>query len=475
MKRTKIVCTIGPSSESAEMLRKLVIAGMNVARLNFSHGAMEEHAQRIEAIRKIEAELGKPIAILQDLPGPKIRTGDMQGMVELQQGRTFVFTTRSVPGDAEEINLPYPELVAQAAPGQQIFVADGQLEFRVESATDTDIITKVIVGGMIGGRKGVNMPGAKISVPSVTEKDLAALDFGLKYDVDWVAASFVRCAADLDPVRSKIASSGKSTRLIAKIEKSEAVSDIDSIIEAADGIMVARGDLGVEIPLERVPAVQKSIIKKCNLAGKPVITATQMLESMIGNRRPTRAEVTDVANAILDGTDAVMLSGETAIGEFPVDTVTTMSKIAVQAEISLNHRHVTKQQTHGAEKSVTDAIAQGTVDIAIDLQAKAIITPTSSGATARAVSKYRPETPIIAAATTRATYRQLALSWGIYPVVVAQTRNTDDMLEEAVEGAKRAKLVHDGDIVVLTAGVPAGVPGRTNLIKVQVVGQAITT
>ncbi|HAH85881.1 MAG TPA: pyruvate kinase [Armatimonadetes bacterium] len=475
MKRTKIVCTIGPSSESAEMLRKLVIAGMNVARLNFSHGAMEEHAQRIEAIRKIEAELGKPIAILQDLPGPKIRTGDMQGMVELQQGRTFVFTTRSVPGDAEEINLPYPELVAQAAPGQQIFVADGQLEFRVESATDTDIITKVIVGGMIGGRKGVNMPGAKISVPSVTEKDLAALDFGLKYDVDWVAASFVRCAADLDPVRSKIASSGKSIRLIAKIEKSEAVSDIDSIIEAADGIMVARGDLGVEIPLERVPAVQKSIIKKCNLAGKPVITATQMLESMIGNRRPTRAEVTDVANAILDGTDAVMLSGETAIGEFPVDTVTTMSKIAVQAEISLNHRHVTKQQTHGAEKSVTDAIAQGTVDIAIDLQAKAIITPTSSGATARAVSKYRPETPIIAAATTRATYRQLALSWGIYPVVVAQTRNTDDMLEEAVEGAKRAKLVHDGDIVVLTAGVPAGVPGRTNLIKVQVVGQAITT
>jgi pyruvate kinase len=475
MKRTKIVCTIGPSSESAEMLRKLVIAGMNVARLNFSHGAMEEHAQRIEAIRKIEAELGKPIAILQDLPGPKIRTGDMQGMVELQQGRTFVFTTRSVPGDAEEINLPYPELVAQAAPGQQIFVADGQLEFRVESATDTDIITKVIVGGMIGGRKGVNMPGAKISVPSVTEKDLAALDFGLKYNVDWVAASFVRCAADLDPVRSKIASSGKSTRLIAKIEKSEAVSDIDSIIEAADGIMVARGDLGVEIPLERVPAVQKSIIKKCNLAGKPVITATQMLESMIGNRRPTRAEVTDVANAILDGTDAVMLSGETAIGEFPVDTVTTMSKIAVQAEISLNHRHVTKQQTHGAEKSVTDAIAQGTVDIAIDLQAKAIITPTSSGATARAVSKYRPETPIIAAATTRATYRQLALSWGIYPVVVAQTSNTDDMLEEAVEGAKRAKLVHDGDIVVLTAGVPAGVPGRTNLIKVQVVGQAITT
>lgn len=475
MKRTKIVCTIGPSSESAEMLRKLVIAGMNVARLNFSHGAMEEHAQRIEAIRKIEAELGKPIAILQDLPGPKIRTGDMQGMVELQQGRTFVFTTRSVPGNAEEINLPYPELVAQAAPGQQIFVADGQLEFRVESATDTDIITKVIVGGMIGGRKGVNMPGAKISVPSVTEKDLAALDFGLKYNVDWVAASFVRCAADLDPVRSKIASSGKSTRLIAKIEKSEAVSDIDSIIEAADGIMVARGDLGVEIPLERVPAVQKSIIKKCNLAGKPVITATQMLESMIGNRRPTRAEVTDVANAILDGTDAVMLSGETAIGEFPVDTVTTMSKIAVQAEISLNHRHVTKQQTHGAEKSVTDAIAQGTVDIAIDLQAKAIITPTSSGATARAVSKYRPETPIIAAATTRATYRQLALSWGIYPVVVAQTSNTDDMLEEAVEGAKRAKLVHDGDIVVLTAGVPAGVPGRTNLIKVQVVGQAITT
>jgi pyruvate kinase len=475
MKRTKIVCTIGPSSESADVLRELITSGMNVARLNFSHGALEEHAKRIALIREIEEDLGKPIAILQDLPGPKIRTGDMQGMVELQQGKTFVFTTRGVSGSADEINLPYPELVAQAAPGLQIFVADGQLEFKVLSATDTDIVTKVIVGGMMGGRKGVNMPGAKISVPSVTEKDLVALAFGLDHDVDWVAASFVRCAADLKPVRDMIKSSGKSTRLIAKIEKSEAVSDIDAIIEAADGIMVARGDLGVEIPLERVPAVQKSIIKKCNAAGKPVITATQMLESMISNRRPTRAEVTDVANAILDGTDAVMLSGETAIGEFPIDTVATMSRIAAQAEISLNHKYLLKEKKHGTEKTVTDAIAQGTVNISIDLGAKAIITPTSSGATARAVSKYRPETRIIAAATTKDTYRQLALSWGVCPVIVAPSHNTDDMLEEAVEGAKRSRLVHDGDVVVLTAGVPAGVPGRTNLIKVQVVGQAVTT
>jgi pyruvate kinase len=393
--------------------------------------------------------------------------------VKLQPGQKFVFTTRDVPGSEEEVNLPYPELVKQAQPGAPIFVDDGQLEFRVESTTSTDIITTVVVGGILGAHKGINMPGTNIPLPSVTESDIEDLEFGLAHDVDWVAASFVRHASDLEPIKEIIHSSGKPTKLIAKIEKGEAVQEIDAIIEAADGIMIARGDLGVEMPIEKVPALQKEIISKCNLAGKPVITATQMLDSMIHNRRPTRAEVTDVANAILDGTDAVMLSGETAIGEFPIDTVKMMAKIAIEAERSLNYRQLWLERSQITAKNVTDAIAQATVDIALDLEATAIVTPTSSGMTPRAVSKYRPPAPIVAAATSPATYRQLALSWGVYSVLVAPSRNTDDMLEEAVEGVKRTGLVKEGDIVVLTAGVPAGVPGRTNLIKVHTVGQAI--
>ena len=474
MRRTKIVCTIGPATESAEMTRKLAEAGMNVARLNFSHGTKEDHLRRIKCIRDVEREMGMPIAILQDLPGTKLRTGPMPNTVTLSSGQRFIFTTRVIPGSAEEINLPYPELVRQAAPGGQIFVDDGQLEFRIESATPTDIVTNVVIGGSLGGHKGVNMPGAKISLPSVTDADIEDLKFGLANDVDWVAASFIRCAGDLDSIRKTIKDSGKSVRLIAKIEKSEAVEDIDAIIEAADGIMVARGDLGVEMPLEKVPAVQKAIIRKCNNAGKPVITATQMLDSMIRNRRPTRAEVTDVANAIFDGTDAIMLSGETAIGQFPVDAVMMMSKIAVQAEDSLNYRRLWEERAMAAA-NITDAIAQATVELALDLDAAAIVTPTSSGATARAVSKYRPASPIIGAATAPAVYRQLALSWGVYSLLVAPSRNTDDMIEEAVDGAMHAGLVKAGDTVVLTAGVPAGVPGRTNLIKVHIAGQAVAT
>ncbi len=473
MRRTKIVCTIGPASESVDMIRQIAKAGMNVARLNFSHGTNEEHLRRIQDIRAVEAELGVPIAILQDLPGPKIRTGAMPGTVDLVQGQQFIFTTRDVPGSVDEANLPYPELVQQAQVGQQVFLADGQLEFRVESVTPTDIVTRVVIGGPLSARKGVNMPGARINVSSITEADIEDIAFGLSNDVDWIAASFIRDARDLYPVRQMIEQSGKATRLIAKIEMHEAVDDIDAIIESADGIMVARGDLGVEIPLEEVPSVQKSIISKANTAGKPVITATQMLESMINNRRPTRAEVTDVANAIFDGTDAVMLSGETAVGQFPIDTVTMMSKIAIAAEDSLDFRRLWEEKSFAVANNVTDAIAQATVDIALDLEATAIVTPTSSGATARAVSKYRPESPIIGAATKPITYRQLALSWGVYPVLVAPSRNTDDMIEEAVEGTMRAGLVRAGDTVVLTAGVPAGVPGRTNLIKVHTVGQAM--
>lgn len=476
MRRTKIICTIGPATKSPEMLRRLAEAGMNVARLNFSHGTREEHGQRIQEIRAIEEQIGTPIAILQDLPGTKLRTGRMPpGGVSLVAGQRFIFTTRDVPGSAEEVNLPYPELVRQAVPGRRIFVDDGQLEFKIESATETDIITQVVIGGVLGAHKGVNMPGARISLPSVTEADIEDLKFGLEKDVDWVAASFIRSASDLAPIRKIIEDAGKPVRLIAKIEKAEAVEEIDSIINAADGIMIARGDLGVEMPLEQVPVVQKMIIRKCNEAGKPVITATQMLDSMIRNRRPTRAEVTDVANAIYDGTDATMLSGETAIGAFPIEAVEMMSKIAVQAEETIDYRAVQKEKILGAANTVTEAIAQATVEIAGDLNATAIVTPTSSGATARAVSKYRPTAPIIAAATSTATYRQLALSWGVYPVLVKPSRSTDEMISEAVDGVMRAGLVKPNDTIVLTAGVPAGVPGRTNLIKVHTVGQPITT
>ena len=345
MRKTKIVCTIGPATDSLEMIRQLAVAGMNVARLNFSHGKREEHAQRIKDIRQVEQDLGKPIAVLQDLPGPKLRTGTMDENITLTNGQRFVFTTRKVSGNAEEVNLPYPELVQQAKVGHQIFVADGDLEFRVDAVSRTDITTTVVIGGIMGSRKGVNMPGADMSLPSVTETDMEDLKFGLAHDVDWVAASFVRSARDLEPLRWAIKTSGKPTLLLAKIEKREAVEDIDAILEVADGIMVARGDLGVEMPLEDVPEVQKTIIRKANIAGKPVITATQMLDSMIRNRRPTRAEVTDVANAILDGTDAVMLSGETAIGQFPIDTVAMMSKIAAQAEATLNYEQLWQEES----------------------------------------------------------------------------------------------------------------------------------
>ncbi len=473
MRRTKIICTIGPASQSPEMLKSLGEAGMNVARLNFSHGTKEEHAKRITDIRAMEKELGMPIAVLQDLPGPKIRTGPMAEPTDLAPGQRFVFTTRDVPGNAGEITLPYPELIEQAKPDQLVFVADGELEFLVESVTATDMVTRVVVGGPMSGRKGVNMPGARMNLPSVTESDIEDLQFGIANDVDWVAASFIRCASDLQPVREVIKGSGKRVLLIAKIEKSEAVEDIDAIIEAADAIMVARGDLGVEMPLEQVPIVQKQIIRKCNNAGKPVITATQMLESMTNNRRPTRAEVTDVANAIFDGSDAVMLSGETAVGAFPIETVCMMSRVAAAAESALNYRKLLQERAAAATKTVTEAIAMATAEIAQDLGAAAIVTPTSSGATARAVSKFRPQAPILAAAMFENTYRQLALSWGVYPILVVPSRNTDDMIDQAVAGATQVGLVKDGDTVVLTAGIPAGVPGRTNLIKVHTVGQSV--
>jgi len=467
MRRTKIVCTIGPACSSEECLKDLIRAGMNVARLNFSHGTHEEHAQTIEAIRKLSAKLGQPIGILQDLSGPKIRIGQIAaGRVTLTPGRTFVFTTRLVAGDEHEVTLPYPEVVEQAKRGKTIFVDDAKLQFRVLAKTGTDVLTKVVVGGELGSHKGASLPGAKITAPSATEKDLADLELGLRQGVDWVAASFIRSPDDRKPFDSVMDRVGIHRPIIAKIERPEAVARIDAIIAAFDGVMVARGDLGIELPIYDVPMTQKMIIRKCNAAGKPVITATQMLDSMMGNPRPTRAEATDVANAILDGTDATMLSGETAAGSYPVESVKMMARIAARTERSIRYADYLKERTRQAAGSVTEAIGQATAELAADLKVAAVITCTATGTTARLVSKYRPPAPIVAAASRPETVGMLTLLWGVLPVLSPETRSTDKMIDAAVESAKGTGLVKPGDTVVVTAGVPVGVPGNTSLIRV---------
>lgn len=467
MRRTKIVCTIGPASSSEECIKQLIQAGMNVARLNFSHGTHEEHANKIQLIRKLSRELKQPIGILQDLSGPKIRAGKIAaGTVCLEQGHKFVFTTREVPGDNNEVTLPYPEFVEQVKRGSTIFVDDARLQFRVESKTETDIITTVVIGGELSSRKGVSVPGAAISTQSATEKDLADLEFGLKQGVDWIALSFTRKPEDRKPLDELMQKVGIKRPIIAKVERPEAVATIDRIIDAFDGIMIARGDLGIELPIYDVPIIQKTIIRKCNAAGKPVITATQMLDSMISNARPTRAEVTDVANAILDGTDATMLSGETAAGSFPVESVRMMAKIATSTENSAKYESCLKDRAKQSVKTITEAIGQASADLASDLDVKAVITCTATGTTARLVSKYRPPAPIIAAASRPEAVGQLTLSSGVNPIPVPETDSSDELIYVAIRSAKDAGLVESGDTVVVTAGVPVGLPGNTSLIRV---------
>jgi len=468
VRKTKIVCTIGPASSSPEALAALVKAGMDVARLNFSHGAYEEHAERIGILRRISTETGRLVGILQDLSGPKIRLGLVQqDPLVLETGQRFVFTSRDVPGDSNEVNLPHPELISQVKRGWSIFVDDAKLEFKVTSATDTDVQTTVVVGGPLSSRKGVTVPGSVLNQPSMTQKDECDLRFGLKSGVDWIAASFVRSPDDVEPIRRVMDEMGIRAPVIAKIERPEAVRQIDEIIKAFDGIMIARGDLGIELPIEKVPLIQKSIIKKCNCAGKPVITATQMLDSMIRNSQPTRAEVTDVANAILDGADATMLSGETAVGAFPIRTVEMMTRIAVTTETSLRYGEVRRQLCAKAADSVTDAIGEAAAELAYDLGLSSIITSTATGGTARMISKYRPKARIIAAASQTSVARQLTLSWGVSPMSVPICRTTDETIEQAIRMAKQAKLVKAGDTVVVTGGFPVGAPGRTNLIKIE--------
>ncbi|HBT47277.1 MAG TPA: pyruvate kinase [Peptococcaceae bacterium] len=470
--RTKIVCTLGPASEKVEVLKKMILAGMKVARFNFSHGSHEEHGARMAALRQAAAEVGARVALLLDTQGPEIRLGEVKPGVVLQEGQEVILTTAPVAGDENRLPVNLPGLPRQVRTGQTVLIDDGLIELEVAAAGGEEVRCLVRSGGRVSSRKGVNLPGADVDLPALTDKDRADLEFGLAQGIDFVAASFVRSAGDVEEIRRFLEERGARVGIIAKIETRSGVENFDEILAAADGIMVARGDLGVEIPVEEVPLVQKIIIRKCNAAGKPVITATQMLESMITNPRPTRAETADVANAILDGTDAIMLSGETAVGRYPVEAVATMARIARRAEESLPYEEILTRKGLADERTATDAISHASCTIALELGARAIITPTASGATARRVAKYRPPAPIVATSADERVLNQLCLVWGVEPLLVERARGTDEMVQAAVDAAVAAGQVKEGDLVVITAGVPAFIPGRTNLLKIHIVGEA---
>lgn len=468
MRKTKIVCTIGPSSESLDNIKKLITAGMNVARLNFSHGDFEEHGARITTIREASAELGKSIAILLDTKGPEIRTGKLkEEPIELVQDELITLTTEEILGDKDRLSITYSDLPGDVEVGSTILIDDGLIGLTVVDIQGTEIKCRIVNGGTIKSKKGVNVPGVNISLPGITEKDANDIVFGIEQGVDFIAASFVRKASDVLEIRQLLESHNAShIQIISKIENQQGVDNLDEILEVSDGLMVARGDLGVEIPAEDVPLAQKRMIEKCNRVGKPVITATQMLDSMQRNPRPTRAEASDVANAIFDGTDAIMLSGETAAGKYPVDSVLTMSRIAEKAESALEYREIFIKQSNAQQTTVTEAISQSVANSALELDAKAIITSTETGYTARMVSKYRPKAPIIAVTTEDKTMRRLALNWGVTPVKGIVASSTDEMFDKAMKGGIDSGIVKEGDLVVITAGIPLGRSGSTNLIKI---------
>ena len=475
MRKAKIVCTIGPSSESLENTKKLIKAGMNVGRLNFSHGDFEEHGNRIKNIKAANEELGTSVAILLDTKGPEIRLGKLKvEPIELIQGNTITLTTEEIEGDITRIPVTYKNLPNDLEVGSTVLIDDGLIGLKVEAIEGTEVHCRIVNSGPIKSKKGVNVPGVKISLPGITEKDRNDIIFGIQQGVDFIAASFVRKASDVLEIRALLEEHNAShIQIISKIENQEGVDNLDAILEVSDGLMVARGDLGVEIPAEEVPLVQKLMIQKCNLAGKPVITATQMLDSMQRNPRPTRAEASDVANAVFDGTDAIMLSGETAAGKYPVEAVQTMSRIAERAEQALEYREIFMKQASAQGNSVTEAISQAVANSALDLNAKAIITATKSGFTSRIVSKYRPKSPIIAVTPDTRVKRSLALTWGVFPIDGYETDTTDDMFDNAIKNAQNAGLVVAGDTVVITAGVPVGQAGTTNLMKIHHVGELL--
>ena len=468
-RKTKIVCTIGPASEPPQILEALIRSGMNVARLNFSHGTHEEHLRKIQTIRQISERLKQTVAILQDLGGPKIRIGLIQeGGTELKRGKEFFLTNEKVVGDAQRASVNYPTLPKEVKPGDKILLADGTIELQVLESDGKNIRCQVMVGGILTSHKGMNFPTRSIRISPFTEKDHEDLLFGIKQGVDLVALSYVKEKADIEGVKKILKQESSDVPVIAKIERKEALENIDKIISISDGIMVARGDLGVETPIERIPNVQKMLIRKANAAAKPVITATQMLRSMVDHTQPTRAEVTDVVNAIYDGTDAVMLSEETATGQFPVEAFQMMAKIAQSAEEEFPHNLFLSKETE-ERVNLQQAISHAASLLAEEVKASVIVTPTESGSTTRRVSRLRPRQPILALSQHLPTVRRLNLCWGVYPVLVSDWKDTDEMLERSKRMPKELGMASKGEKIIIIAGVPIGIPGTTNLIKVEVV------
>ncbi|WP_186578397.1 pyruvate kinase [Aquibacillus kalidii] len=477
MRRTKIVCTIGPASESVEKLVQLIENGMNVARLNFSHGDFEEHGARIKNIREAAKKVGKTVAILLDTKGPEIRTGVLKdGQAQLNKGDTVFVSMEDIEGTNERISVTYPQLIEDVHVGSKLLLDDGLIELEVtEILKDKkELKTTALNSGLLKNKKGVNVPNVSVNLPGITEKDAQDIKFGIEQGVDFIAASFVRRSSDVLEIRGLLEENNAThINIIPKIENREGVDNLDAILQVSDGLMVARGDLGVEIPPEDVPLVQKDMIRKCNNAGKPVITATQMLDSMQRNPRPTRAEASDVANAIFDGSDAIMLSGETAAGDYPVEAVRTMSNIATKAETALNHKAILDVRSKSTDMTITDAISQSVNHSAMNLNVDAILTPTVSGHTARMISKYRPEAPIIAVTFDEQVSRRLSLVWGVETITGKLALSTDDVLDEAIDRGLSNGCFKRGDRVIITAGVPVGESGTTNLMKIHIIGDVL--
>ncbi len=474
MRRTKIVCTIGPATNSEEMLTRLVRSGMNVVRLNFSHGTHEYHKDTLERIKRVRRREGMPVAILLDTKGPEIRVKDFKdGFAELREGAEFTLTTREIEGTEQAVTVTYAGMPAELSEDNSILIDDGNIELCVKRCTETDVICQVVRGGRISNHKGINVPNVHLDMPFLSEQDQSDILFGIENDVDFIAASFVRCKEDVIALRKFVDYHGaRDLRIIAKIENIEGVNNFDEILRYADGIMVARGDMGVELSFERLPGLQKRFIKKCYQSGKMVITATQMLESMISHANPTRAEITDVANAVFDGTSAVMLSGETAMGKYPALAVEVMGRIVTQAENDAFEMDAYAGISYEIDNNdTTNAVCDATCTTARDISAKAIIAVTKSGQTARRMSKFRPVQPIVAATPVEKTFHQLALSWGVFPVLARLQSSSDELLLHAIDCAKQIDAVENGDIVVIAAGIPLDTTGSTNLMRVAVVGK----
>lgn len=475
MRKTKIVCTLGPAVDDESILEQMMQKGMNVARVNFSHGSHEEHKGRIDRLKKVRTRLNLPVALLLDTKGPEIRTGKFSTKeVTLKEGETFWLINEDIEGDNTRCTVSYKDLYRDVKKGNRILINDGLVEMEVVQIKEQDIQCTVLNGGTISNNKGMNVPGVEIHLPSITQKDVDDILFGIENDFDFIAASFVRKAADVMEIKKILEKhNGKAIKVISKIENRQGIDNFDEILKVSDGIMVARGDLGVEISVEEVPVVQKMLIQKCYKEGKPVITATQMLDSMMRNPRPTRAEASDVANAIYDGTSCIMLSGETAAGKYPIESVETMARIAEKAESTIDYWDRFTNMEYDLMASVTNAISHATSTTALDLNAAAIVTLTQSGHTARMISRFRPACPVVATTSNAKVQRQMAMSWGVTPFLVKEASNTDEMFDTGVEKAMESGFVKNGDLVVITGGIPVGVSGTTNLLKVHIVGNVL--